>query len=49
MKIEISDKIIKKWEKDSEEGVSGGPGEKIKLTPKKLKEMVKEFLQDYFS
>lgn len=44
MKIEISDKIIKKWEKEAKE-----EEEKEKLTPKTLKEMVEEFLQDYFS
>ena len=48
MKIEISDEVIKKWEKDDEEIRAVGEYYD-KLTPKKLKEIVEDYLRDYFS
>lgn len=51
MKIDIDEKAIKQWEKDSKQLEEDSKG-KIKaeiLTPKTLKEMVEEYLYDYFS
>jgi hypothetical protein len=45
MIIEIDDKIIKYWYKESKRN---GDGEEP-LTKETLKEMVEDYLQDYFS
>lgn len=46
MKIDIDNKVIKQWEKESKEE---GEEENVPLTSKVLKEMVEEYLYDYFS
>ena len=46
MLLEINDTIIRNWEERSKEL---DEGDNTKLTPKILKEMVEDFLYDYFS